>query len=420
MLTIIKGNIISAEKIGEIKITEKGYLVAKDGIIEGIFKELPEEYKNEKVEDYGNKLVFQAFSDMHLHAPQYAMLGMGMDLQLLDWLNTYTFPTEAKFKDVEVARRVYKDLAEKLVANGTTRVAMFSSLHVDSTIVLMEELEKAGVTGYVGKVNMDRNGGVDLEEKTDESIKDTLRWLEACKKYKYVKPIITPRFTPSCTNELMEELGKIAKANNLPIQSHLSENKGEVAWVKELHPDCQEYWETYDKYGLWNNKTLMAHCVHSSQREIDAMKKAGVYVVHCASSNENLSSGYAHIKDMISQNVRVVLGSDIAGGDHVSMFDNVAATIRASKARGIMDDYKTPFLTVEEAFYLGTSAANSFFDEVPGFAKGNELHAIVLNDDELPSVKELTIKERFERAMYLRQKDAISAVYSVGRLVYTK
>ena len=417
MVTIIKGNIISTEKLGEIKITENGFLVAKNGIIEGIFEKLPEKYKEEKVEDYGDRLVFQAFSDMHLHAPQYAMLGMGMDLQLLDWLNTYTFPTEAKFKDLNQARKIYKDLAEQLVNNGTTRVCMFSSLHVDATIVLMEELEKAGITGYVGKVNMDRNGGIDLEETTEESISETKRWIELSKKFKYIKPIITPRFTPSCTNELMKELGNIAKENDLPIQSHLSENKGEIAWVKELHPDCQEYWETYDKYNLWNNKTLMAHCVHSSQRELDAIKRAGVYVVHCASSNENLSSGYAHIRKMLNQNINVVLGSDIAGGDHISMFDNVTSTIRASKARNIIDEYNTPFLTVEEAFYLATSAANSFFNEKPGFAVNNELHAIVLDDSKLPRIRNLSIKERFERAMYLRQKDAITAVYSVGRKI---
>ena len=117
---------------------------------------------------------------MHLHAPQYPMLGMGMDLPLLDWLNTYTFPTEANFKDTNFARKVYKELAKKLIANGTTRVAMFSSMHKEATLILMEELEKAGVTGYVGKVNMDRNGGVDLQETTEESISETIDWLNKC------------------------------------------------------------------------------------------------------------------------------------------------------------------------------------------------------------------------------------------------
>ena len=414
MVTIIKGNIISADEIGKLNIFENSYLVAKDGRIAGIFKELPNEFKNEKIDDFGDALVMQSFSDMHLHAPQYPMLGMGMDLPLLDWLNTYTFPTEAHFKDKRLARKIYRDLAKKLIENGTTRVAMFSSLHLGSTIVLMEELEKAGVCGYVGKVNMDRNSPEELCEGTAKSVRDTLKWIELSKKFNNVKPIITPRFTPSCTNKLMKRLGEIAKEYNLPIQSHLSENTGEIAWVKELHPDTDLYYESYVKYGLWNDRTLMAHCVHSNDKERKAIKDAGVYVVHCASSNENLTSGYAPIRKMLNEGMRVVLGSDIAGGDHLSMFDVVASSIRASKARDIMDDWKTPFLTPEEAFYLGTSAANSFFDEKPGFAKGNELHALVLDDSKLMSVRPLSISERFQRAIYLRQKDAIKAVYSKG------
>lgn len=416
MTLILKGNIISAEVFGELNIIENGYLVSVDNKIEGVYKKLPPKYRNEKVVDYTDKLIMQSFSDMHLHAPQYPMLGMGMDLPLLDWLNTYTFPAEAHFKDNKLARKIYHELANKLIKNGTTRVAMFSSMHKDATLILMEELEKAGVTGYVGKVNMDRNGGVDLEETTEQSIKDTKEWLKKCK-FEHIKPIITPRFTPSCTNELMEELGKIAKANKLPIQSHLSENRGEIAWVKELHPDCPEYWETYKKYDMWNSKTLMAHCVFSSDRERKAIKDAGVYVVHCAASNQNLISGFAQIKKMVKEGIKVVLGSDIAGGDYLSMFDNVAASIRASKARNILDNWETGFLTVEEAYYLGTSAANSFFDEKPGFAKGNELHCLVLDDSKLISVKPLSIKERLERSMYLRQEDAIKAVYSCGRKV---
>lgn len=418
MYTILKGNIISSDSLKEITIYENSYLVSKDGKIIGIYKLLPSEFSNLKVKDYKDNLIFQSFSDMHLHAPQYPMLGMGMDLPLLDWLDTYTFPTEANFKNVLFAKRIYRKLAKELVKNGTTRVAMFSSLHLRSTLVLMNELEKAGITGYVGKVNMDRNGSPELYESTNESIENTLDWLRNSTKYKNIKPIITPRFTPSCTNELMAKLGEIAYKYDLPIQSHLSENTGEVAWVKELHPDTIDYYETYKKYNMWNSKTLMAHCVHSSPSEMKAIKEAGVYVVHCPSSNENLISGYAQVRKMLDHNINVVLGSDIAGGDHISMFDNVAATIRASKARRIMDNYQTSFLTVEEAFYLATSAANKFFGEKPGLAKGNNMSVIVLDDSKLPKAKELTIKERFERAMYLRQNNAIKAVYSNGVKVY--
>ena len=416
--TILKGNIVAAPELGKLDIVENGYLVAVDGVIEGVYETLPEKFAGCEVEDCGKDLILQTFSDMHLHAPQYAMLGMGMDMPLIDWLNTYTFPTEAHFADPEVARPIYKQLAQELVSNGTTRVVMFSSLHRESTLVLMEELEKAGVTGYVGKVNMDRNGGENYQETTQESMDETVKWIEQCD-FEHVKPVITPRFTPTCTNELMEFLGKLAAEKDLPIQSHLSENTGEIAWVKELHPDCQQYWETYAKYNMWNDRTVMAHCVWSDERERKAIKDAGVWVCHCASSNEDLISGYAPIRVMLDEGVRVVLGSDIAGGDHISMFDNVTASIRASKARRIMTNWETDFLTVAEAYYLGTSAACEFFGEKPGFAAGNPLHAIVVCDDDLPDVRQRTTQERFERCMYRRQPDAIRAVYSAGRKVYS-
>ena len=417
-VTILHGNIVSAPELGKLDIVENGYLVAEDGIIVGVFETLPEKYAGCAVEDCGNDLIIQSFSDMHLHAPQYAMLGMGMDMPLLDWLNTYTFPTESKFADPEVARPIYKKLAAELVANGTTRVVMFSSLHREGTLVLMEELEKAGVTGFVGKVNMDRNGGENYQETTEDSMEETVKWLEQCN-FEHIHPVITPRFTPTCTNELMEFLGKLAAEKNLPIQSHLSENTGEIAWVKELHPDCQQYWETYAKYNMWNDKTVMAHCVWSDERERKAIKDAGVWVCHCASSNEDLISGYAPIRVMLDEGIRVVLGSDIAGGDHISMFDNVTASIRASKARRIMTNWETDFLTVAEAYYLGTTAACEFFGEKPGFAAGNPLHAIVVRDNDLPDVRERTTQERFERCMYRRQPDAVQAVWSAGRKVYS-
>ncbi len=412
---VIKGNIISADRFGEIRIIKNGYIVIKDEKIANLSDILPFEYKDDELIDYGNKLIFQAFSDMHLHAPQFPMLGMGYDLELLDWLNTYTFPTEAKFSNVEYAKKTYKVLAKELIKNGTTRVAMFSSLHKDSTLILMDELDKAGISGYVGKVNMDRNGGVDLEEDTDDSINDTIDWIKKSN-FKNIRPIITPRFIPSCTPKLLKALGEIAEKYDLKIQSHLSENISEINLVKSLE-NVTEYYKAYEKYGLWNNKTLMAHCVHSSEEEIKSLRDNGVYVVHCASSNNNLTSGYARIRYLLNNGVKVVLGSDIAAGDKLSMFDNVVETIKASKARVIIGD-NLAFLTPEEAFYLATSAANEFFGEKPGFAVGNKFNAIVLDDSDLLNTEKLSIKERFERMFYLREEDAIKVVYSNGKAVY--
>ena len=418
-ITILKGAVVSAPALGKLDITEHGYLVAEGGKITGVFPVLPERYAGAAVEDYGDALILQSFADLHLHAPQYPMLGMGMDLPLLDWLNTYTFPTEARFADPDYAREVYRKLARELIENGTTRVCMFSSLHRRATLILMEELEQAGVTGYVGKVNMDRNGIPALQEETEESKRETLRWLEECGQFRHIKPILTPRFTPSCTDGLMDFLGKLAAEQGLPVQSHLSENTGEIQWVKELHPDCGQYWETYAKYGLWNNRTLMAHCVWSDQRERAAMREAGVTVVHCADSNQNICSGTAPVRVMLKEGLKVALGSDIAGGDHLNMFDVTAASIRASKARRILDGWDTDFLTVAEGWYLGTSAGAAFFGEQPGFAPGNRLHAIVLEDGDLPQPHPLAAQERLERCVYRRQRGAVKAVWSDGRKVFS-
>ncbi|MCI2056434.1 MAG: amidohydrolase family protein [Oscillibacter sp.] len=418
-VTILKGNIVSAPECGKLDITEYGYLIAEDGIIIGVFSQLPERYAAVPVEDWGDCLILQSFADLHMHAPQYAMMGMGMDLPLLDWLNEYAFPTEARFTDADYARTVYRHLAHELVANGTTRVSLFSSLHREATLILMEELEKAGIVGYVGKVNMDRNGASNLQETTEESQRETLRWLEECQDFPHIKPILTPRFTPSCTNELMAFLGKLAQERHLPVQSHLSENHREIEWVRELHPECKQYWETYAEYGLWNDRTIMAHCVHSDARERKAMKDAGVTVAHCANSNNAICSGTAPVRVMLNEGLKVALGSDVAGGCSIHMFDAVADAIKASKDRRIMDNWRTDFLTVAEGWYLGTTAGANFFGAGAGFAKGDALHAMVLDDSALvPSTRPLTVQERFERCVYVRQPDAIRAVWSEGRKVY--
>ena len=360
----------------------------------------------------------QSFADMHLHAPQYPMLGMGMDLPLLDWLNTYTFRTEARFADPDFARRTYRRLATDLITNGTTRVCMFSSLHTEATWILMEELERAGVTGFVGKVNMDRNGlpGI-LQETTEQSISETLRWLDGCH-FDHVKPIITPRFTPSCTDELMAALGRIARDRGLYVQSHLSENRGEIAWVRELHPDCPQYWESYDKFGLWKDHTVMAHCVYSDARECAAIRRAGVVVAHCAGSNINLCSGVSPVREMLRQGIWVTLGSDIAGGAQLPMYKVITMSIRASKVKRMETDWSEDFLTVPEGYYLGTTAGHRYFGGGEGFAVGKLLHAIVVDDGDFPEpVRQLTVRERFERAIYMLHRHNITAVWSDGRLV---
>ena len=418
MTQVLRGNIVHTPKMGELSILEHGYMVLEDGVIRGVYPTLPEELAQAEVRDYGDRLLMQSFADMHLHAPQYPMLGMGMDLPLLDWLSTYTFPTEARFADTDYARRVYRRLAGDLITSGTTRVCMFSSLHTEATWILMDELERAGVTGYVGKVNMDRNGlpGV-LQETTEESIRETVRWLDGCH-FEHVKPILTPRFTPSCTDELMTALGQLARERGLYVQSHLSENTREIQLVRELYPDCAQYWETYDKYGLWKDHTLMAHCVHSDERERKAIRDAGVVVVHCADSNVNICSGLCPVRQMVKEGLWVTLGSDIAGGAQLPMYKVITMSIRTSKARRVTDEWHPDFLTVPEGYYLGTTAGHKYFGAGDGFAVGDRLHAVVIDDGDFPEAgRPLSVRERFERAIYMTHRHNIVSVWSDGREV---
>lgn len=418
---LLRGDLCYSRDSTHLETVAGGVLLCLEGRCAGVFPQVPEQYRGLPWYDFSGKLVVPGLADLHVHASQYAYRGLGMDMELLDWLNTNAFPEEAKFADLDYAKRAYGLFVEDLRRGATTRAAVFATLHGPATRVLMELLEASGLCAFVGKVNMDRNSlpGV-LEETTEQSMSETLRWLEACGDFRLVKPMLTPRFTPSCSDELMAFLGKLAAERTLPVQSHLSENDKEIQWVRELHPDCKQYWETYAKYGLWNDRTVMAHCVWSDERERAAMRDAGVTAVHCADSNQNICSGVAPVRAMLREGLKVALGSDIAGGDQLHMFDVVASAIRASKARRILDGWETDFLTVAEGWYLGTSAGAAYFGEAPGFAPGNPLHALVLRDSDLPQPHPLTAAERLERAVYLRQKDAIRAVWSAGRKIFSR
>ena len=420
-MKILKGNLVSAPALGKLEIVEHGCLVLHDdGSIQSVEKAVPQNADAEVI-DYGNSLIMPSFVDMHLHAPQYPMLGMGMDLPLIDWLNTYTFKTEARFEDSDYARRVYKKLASDLITSGTTRVCMFSSLHTDATLILMEELEKAGVTGYVGKVNMNRNcPGYLREISTNQAIRDTERWVvQSRERFSHTKPILTPRFIPSCTDDLMYALSRLRAKYDLPVQSHLSENLGEIEWVKELCPRSKFYGDAYDQFGMFGGgyPCIMAHCVHSNDAEQELMLRRGVYIAHSPESNMNLASGVAPVNQFIDRGLHVGLATDIAGGSHESMLRAMMHAIQASKLRWRLLDQSVKPLSFERAFYLATMGGGQFFGKVGSFLDGYELDAVVLDDAGLEHPQPLSARARLERMVYLADERNIAAKFVSGRKI---
>ena len=420
-IRILKGDFIYSKSQTELEMIKDGFLLANEKEIIGLYTELPKEYKEERIEDYTGKLIIPGFTDLHVHAPQYTFRGLGMNMELIPWLNTYTFPAEAKYADVNYAKKTYPRFVEDLKNSATTRAGIFGTIHVESTKYLMDLIEESGVVAGVGKVNMDRNSPENLCEGTEESLGNTRRWLSEIEgRYDRVFPILTPRFIPSCSDRAMEGLETICRETGLPVQSHLSENISEIDWVQELHPDTSCYAEAYDKYGLCGSmsKTIMAHCVHSdrSEKEMELLRKNQVWVAHCPESNMNLASGVAPIKKMMKENVRIGIGTDIAAGSKLSMFSAMADAIKASKLRWVYVDKEESPLTVSEVFYLATAGGGSFFGKAGSFEKGYEFDAVVIDDSNL-SDTEMSLYERLERLIYMAEESRIIRKYVRGQQV---
>lgn len=206
-----------------------------------------------------------------------------MDMELLDWLDCEAFPEEARYSDTEYAKRAYSIFAEELKKSATTRAVIFATRHREATEILMDLLEDTGLITYVGKINMDKNAPENLkEENAETSAFTTFGWINhILGKYKNTKPILTPRFIPSCSKQLLEELREVRKTYDLPVQSHLSENPEEVELVKQLFPEADFYGDCYDRYDLFGNKTdgefssptVMAHCVYSDDKEVELIER---------------------------------------------------------------------------------------------------------------------------------------------------
>lgn len=416
----LKGDILYSKSLNKVSQHENSYLICINGKSEGVYKKLPAKYKGIKVYDYSGYLIIPGLVDMHLHAPQYIFIGLHMDMKLLDWLNTYTFPAEAKYKQLSFAKKAYDIFVNDLTHTSTTRFSMFATIHNEATLYLMNELEKTGFKGYVGKVNMDRNSPKYLIETTSKSVKDTLKWLDACEDFKNIKPIITPRFIPTCTDKLMKELSKIIMDKNIPVQSHLSETRAEIEWVKELMPKIHCYEEGYNQYGMLGTttKSIMAHYVWPDEKGIELMKNGNVWVAHSPSSNRNLSSGIAPIGRYLREGIKVGLATDVAGGSYLSMFRAIEDTITTSKIRNCLFDSEYYNVTIEQALYLATLGGGEFFGKVGSFDKGYEFDAIVLNERDIPTVlmSELNLLERFERYIY-RSHTNVYAKFIAGKKI---
>ncbi len=409
---IVKGHIVYTQQPDSFTIHENSYLVVENGRISDILKDI-DPLEEAQVEDYGDRLIIPGFVDLHLHGAQFLQCGMGMNKKLLDWLNDYTFSLERKFQDRSFAQEAYTLFAEELVAGGTLRACVFASSSAAGTDELFQALKRVGIGAYVGKVEMDCNAPDFIIESPEQCREGTLYLIDKYKDERLVKPIITPRFAPTCSRELMAILGDIAIQYSLPVQSHLNESLEEIEWVGELFPEAASYSALYDRYNLFGTTpTVMAHCIHMTEGELELASKRGVFMAHCPDSNINVRSGIMPVKHYLDQGFNLGLSTDIAGGHKLGMNEAVARTVQLSKLKSL-DGVSKP-LSITEAFFLATKGGGKFFGKTGSFEKDYFFDALVLDDP--PMIAEnYSVADRLEKFLYTGDDRNICARYVEGK-----
>ena len=426
-MKVYKANILFTKERSRFEVLENGYVaVDADGRVTGVASDLASlgadasERQNEpddgtEIIDFGDRLLIPAMNDLHVHAAQYRNQGIAMDLELLPWLQNYTFPEETKYADTVYAERMYRRFVHDLWRAGTMRTCTFASIHTESTRILMRLFQEAGMGALVGKVGMNRNCPENLSESVEEMVQGYESLIEEFNgPDALVRPIITPRFIPSCTPEMLRACGELAAKHHLHVQSHLSENKDEIAQVRRLEPESSCYGDAYDRYGLFGQTpTVMAHCVFTEQEEMELMKRRGVMVAHCPTSNLNVTTGIAPIRQFLDKGLRVGFGSDISGGHSLSIFQMMIYAIQMSKLH-YQRDHARSFLTLSETFWMATKSAGSFFGQVGSFEPGYEFDALVIDDHEL-NHDNYSLLERLERFIYLGDDRQIAHRFCRGK-----
>lgn len=294
-----------------------------------------------------NTLITPGLIDTHLHAPQLEMIGSyGGDL--LEWLNRYTFPTEARFADPDHARAIARELFVELPRGGTTSALLFSTTHTAATEIFFEEAERAGMRAIIGKTLMDRLAPDELLEPAGSAIAASRELIRKWHGRGLLSYAISPRFAPTCSGELLAAAGALkSEFPDVYVHTHVSENRGEVRWVRELFPDSRDYVSVYHEAGLLGPRSILAHGIHLTDGELELLRTTGSRISHCPNSNLFLGSGLFPLRRVLGAGITCGLGSDIGAGTTPCLFNAMADAYKVQQVQGLS---LSPF----ELWYLAT------------------------------------------------------------------
>lgn len=378
-----------------------------------------------------DQYVLPGFIDLHIHAPQWPNAGLALDRPLNEWLDTYTFPLEAKYQDLDFAKLVYNDLVQELLANGTTTALYFGTIHNAANLELAKACIKHGQRGFIGKVAMDN------PEQTPDYYQDASAQVAVDQTEQFIQqvgelnqttdlkqtPVITPRFVPSCTPASLQGLGDLARKYDLPVQSHCSESDWENGYALE-HYQMRDA-DVLDHYGLLTNKAVMAHGTQLNDHDYELFAKQDVAIAHCPISNVYFGNAVLPVKRVLAHHVKTGLGTDISGGYSPSLYQNIRQAVMSSRLlqdgvdnqlptnqRGVSDSA----ISVKTAFYLATlGGAKSLHLQTGKIAAG------YLADLQVVSLKNAFQADDadniFEKLMYQTSQAEIEQVYVRGERV---
>ena len=402
---------------------EDGALAMRDGTIidVGPAAMVLADHPGAAMTDAGERLIAPGFVDCHAHYPQTGIIA-SYGAQLLDWLNTYTFPEESRFGDPAHAQAAARAFFDEELRNGITTACSFCTIHPESVDAYFDEAARRGLRAIGGKVMMDRHAPDGVRDTAQSGYDDSKALIAKWHGKGRSLYAVTPRFAPTSSEAQLEAAGALwAEHRDCAMQTHLSENHKEIQWVGELFKDCPDYLGTYEKYGLLGEGAIFGHAIHLTGREAARLAQTGASVAHCPTSNQFLGSGECDVKGLMESGVRVGLATDVGGGSSFSMFQTMKAAYEVAQRRGVS-------LSPVHLWWLatqGSARALGIDDKVGNLAVGLEADAVVLDLASTPLLRHRmaradSITEAMFAQIVLADDRAVKSTISGGEVVYDR
>ena len=425
--TLLRGRTLSflrwpqtIDDVSAYAYEDDGGLLLRDGKIAaaGSYADVVKKAEGVKTIDHRPHLLLPGFIDTHMHFPQMQVIA-SYGAELLDWLNTYTFPEEKKFRDAQHGRRIARLFLDEVIRHGTTTVAAYCSVHKSSAEAFFAESHGRNMLNIAGKVMMDRNapdGVLDTPQSGYDDTKALIAEWHGKGRQHYA---ITPRFAITSSPEQMEMAGALVKEfPDLHMQTHLSENHAEIAYTCELYPEAKDYTDVYARYGLLGQKALLGHCIHLSEREADVLSETGSVAVFCPTSNLFLGSGLFDYQRYRSREkpLRIAAATDVGGGTNYSMLRTMDEGYKVIALQG---EKLNPFQSFWQ-ITRGNAEALSLADKVGTLDAGTDADIVVLDSGAIPAMKlrmetVKTLAEELFLLQTLGDDRAVREVYVAGR-----